>query len=82
MSPLLALLTALVRSLRDGPALQSGPAISFGVVVFSFFPRMMQAKTQHLSSQVLTSLILASFDLLTDLAIPYCEHTVYVHEND
>ncbi|CEM30427.1 unnamed protein product [Vitrella brassicaformis CCMP3155] len=26
---------------------------------------------QHLSSQVLTSLIFASFDLLTDLAVPY-----------
>ncbi|CEM26355.1 unnamed protein product [Vitrella brassicaformis CCMP3155] len=71
MSPVVALLTALVRSLRDGPALQTGPAISYPAVVLVLFPRIVQAEMQHLSSQVLTSLILASFDLVSDMAIPY-----------
>ncbi|CEL94411.1 unnamed protein product [Vitrella brassicaformis CCMP3155] len=71
MSPLVALLMALVRSLRDGPALQTGLAISYPAVAFVLYPRIVQAEMQHPSSQVLTSLIFASFDLLTDMAIPY-----------
>ncbi|CEL95429.1 unnamed protein product [Vitrella brassicaformis CCMP3155] len=69
--PVIALVTATVRGLQDGPALQTAPAMAYLAVSYVFFPRMVQAKMQNLSSQVLSSLFFALFDLVTDLMIPY-----------
>ncbi|CEM02301.1 unnamed protein product [Vitrella brassicaformis CCMP3155] len=63
--------TGIVRSLLDGPALQTSPAITFVAFGFALFPRFVQAKMEHISSQILWSLIFASFDFATDLAMPY-----------
>ncbi|CEM01606.1 unnamed protein product [Vitrella brassicaformis CCMP3155] len=71
VSPFVATLTGIVRSLKDGPALQTSPAITFVAFGFALFSRVVQAKMEYISSQLLSSLIFASFDFVTDLAIPY-----------
>ncbi|CEM28713.1 unnamed protein product [Vitrella brassicaformis CCMP3155] len=71
VSPLVATLTGIVRSLKGGPALQTSPAITFVAFGFALFPRVVQAEMEHVSSQLLGSLIFASFDFVTDLAMPY-----------
>ncbi|CEM07843.1 unnamed protein product [Vitrella brassicaformis CCMP3155] len=71
VSPIVATLTGIVRSLKDGPALQTSPAITFVAFGFALFARVVQAEMEHISSQLLWSLIFASFDFVTDLAMPY-----------
>ncbi|CEL92051.1 unnamed protein product [Vitrella brassicaformis CCMP3155] len=73
MWPLLGLVTATNRAIRDGSALQTAPCLAFGAVAHALFPRMLQSKMALLSPhQILTSVALGCFDLLTDIAIPYC----------
>ncbi|CEM02772.1 unnamed protein product [Vitrella brassicaformis CCMP3155] len=71
VSPVVATLTAIVRSLKDGPALQTSPAITFVAFGFALFARIVQAEMEYISSQLLWSLVFASFDFVTDLAMPY-----------
>ncbi|CEM31404.1 unnamed protein product [Vitrella brassicaformis CCMP3155] len=71
VSPFVATLTGIVRSLKDGPALQRSPAITFVAFGFALFPRFVQAEMEFIAYQVLSSLIFASFDFVTDLAMPY-----------
>ncbi|CEM11709.1 unnamed protein product [Vitrella brassicaformis CCMP3155] len=48
VSPLVATLTGIVRSLKDGPALQTSPAIAFVAFGFALFPTLVQAKMEYI----------------------------------
>ncbi|CEM21202.1 unnamed protein product [Vitrella brassicaformis CCMP3155] len=64
VSPLVATLTGIVRSLKDGPALQTSPAITFVAFGFALFPRVVQAKMEYISSQQMHAYSLTELTVL------------------
>ncbi|CEM01882.1 unnamed protein product [Vitrella brassicaformis CCMP3155] len=69
--PLVALVTATARSVKDGPLLHFVPGLSFVSLAYLLLPRMLQAKMDTLQVQMLNSLIFGLFDFFTDMAIPF-----------
>ncbi|CEM25748.1 unnamed protein product [Vitrella brassicaformis CCMP3155] len=69
--PLVSLANKLLRSIRDGPPTYGAPPISVIASAYLVIPRVLQARMISFGSKVMNSILIVSYDLITDLFLPH-----------
>ncbi|CEL99994.1 unnamed protein product [Vitrella brassicaformis CCMP3155] len=76
--PVVCVLNKIIRSLREGPPVWSSLVVVWTAVPYLLSPRLIQAEMVSLSSELLYSVAIAFFDLITDILLPHGTlHTFY-----